>query len=431
MDVRALWGDIRVERVPSLMKLEPVRRARWPWVLVAGLAAVGVAAFVVRHDSRNEGSWVKPSIDQLRALTPPAIERAVRSAVEAPLHAMQSAGVTAHAASNPSTPQAQASPPNVTGAAPPSAAIFPAAPAQSQSTAAVPEPRRPRAKSTEGRRVAATRTSPLTAPVRFAVNAPASRSVASQRGRANPDIDPLLSDARDAESARDFSRAAQDYSQALALDPRNPAARAGLDRANAAFGASEYSQAVGSGFAALGAGRLEEARQDFEHARSIDARGSEAEIGLREVAAALKTRDEATALYRARSDLESRLQALVDDPQQLDSAAIRAEAASLMREAQVIPSSGAVIRSLASRLALLLPAYDKPVHLALVSDNLTEIQIPQIGSFGTFSRREIDLKPGRYTVIGTRTGYREVRRDVTVAPGQSIQTISVRCQVPI
>jgi hypothetical protein len=89
------------------------------------------------------------------------------------------------------------------------------------------------------------------------------------------------------------------------------------------------------------------------------------------------------------------------------------------------------MRSLAARLAILLPEYDKPVHLALVSDNATQVAIPQIGTFGTFARRDIQLKPGKYTVIGRRAGYRDVRRDVTVAPGQDVQTISVRCVEPI
>src|SRR5262249_20130653 len=38
---------------------------------------------------------------------------------------------------------------------------------------------------------------------------------------------PLLADAQNAEAARDYARAAQDYSQALALDPGNATARAG------------------------------------------------------------------------------------------------------------------------------------------------------------------------------------------------------------
>jgi len=74
---------------------------------------------------------------------------------------------------------------------------------------------------------------------------------------------------------------------------------------------------------------------------------------------------------------------------------------------------------------------DKPVHLSLVSDNATDIAIPSIGQFGTFARRDIELKPGRYTVIGTRDGYREVQREITISPGQESQTIRVSCSDPI
>ena len=74
---------------------------------------------------------------------------------------------------------------------------------------------------------------------------------------------------------------------------------------------------------------------------------------------------------------------------------------------------------------------DKPVRLSLVSDNATAISIPSIGQFGTFAKRDIELKPGRYTVIGTREGYREIQRDITIAPGQESQTISVSCSDPI
>jgi hypothetical protein len=411
--------------MPSLMKIEPFRRARWPWVFVAGIAAAVIAMFVVLYGSVRERSWVQPSAEQVRAvLAPPAVVKAVRGAVEGPLRAMRSdSPTTQNSGTSGSAPQSlpggsaagRASAAASSTTASPTTAS-PATADLPRTTVPVPAPVQPRA----------------AAAGRSASGSPASRSRgATQRGRRNPAVQSLLSDARVAESERDYSRAAQDFSQALALDPHNAAARAGLQRVNETFGASEYSQAVGSGFAALGAGRLEEARANFQRARSIDPRGSEAVLGLREVAAALKTRDAAAARYRARTDLESRLQALVNDPRQLNSAAVRADAASLIREAETMPSSGVVLRSLAARLAILLPAYDKPIHLALVSDNLTEIEIPEIGSFGTFARREIDLKPGRYTVIGTRAGYRDVRRDVTVAPGQDVQTISVRCEVPI
>jgi hypothetical protein len=84
-----------------------------------------------------------------------------------------------------------------------------------------------------------------------------------------------------------------------------------------------------------------------------------------------------------------------------------------------------------TRLEILLPEFDKPVRLALISDKATQVAIQRVGQFGSFSRREVELKPGKYTVVGTRQGYRDVRRDITVAPGDQIQTISVSCVEPI
>ena len=90
-----------------------------------------------------------------------------------------------------------------------------------------------------------------------------------------------------------------------------------------------------------------------------------------------------------------------------------------------------MLRSQTTRLELLLPEFDKPVRLSLVSDNATQVAIPSIGSFGSFAQRDIVLKPGKYTLIGTRNGYRDVRREITIAPGQESQTISISCSEPI
>jgi hypothetical protein len=110
---------------------------------------------------------------------------------------------------------------------------------------------------------------------------------------------------------------------------------------------------------------------------------------------------------------------------------VRTEAETLLKRAAVQQSVGPVLRSQIARLQILLPEFDVPVRLELVSDNATQVQIQKVGTFGTFSRREIELKPGKYTVVGTRPGFRDVRRDVTIAPGRDVQTISVSCVEPI
>ena len=133
----------------------------------------------------------------------------------------------------------------------------------------------------------------------------------------------------------------------------------------------------------------------------------------------------------ARLKLGESLQTLIDRPDRLASPEVRSAALTLLQSAQDEPSPGQVLRGQIARLSALLPEFDKPVHLSLLSDSLTEVAIPSVGAFGAFARRDIELKPGHYTVIGTRNGYRDVRRDITVSPGQSAQTVSVACSESI
>jgi hypothetical protein len=133
----------------------------------------------------------------------------------------------------------------------------------------------------------------------------------------------------------------------------------------------------------------------------------------------------------SRADLAARLQQLLDRPDRLSSAGVREDARALLETARAQSPQGPVIRSQIARLEILLPGFDKPVRLSLLSDNSTQVAISTVGSFGSFARREIELRPGRYTVLGTRNGFRDVRREITVAPGQEAQTIRVTCSEPI
>jgi len=130
----------------------------------------------------------------------------------------------------------------------------------------------------------------------------------------------------------------------------------------------------------------------------------------------------------ARIDLGDALQDTLDRPDRiLNSQQVRDRAAALLEQARAIPDPGPILASQIERLTGLLPNTGKPLHVALVSDSETQVEIPGVGSFGSFSRRDIELRPGHYTVIGTREGYRDVRRDFVVSPERENETISVRC----
>ena len=71
------------------------------------------------------------------------------------------------------------------------------------------------------------------------------------------------------------------------------------------------------------------------------------------------------------------------------------------------------------------------MRLRLESDGQTQVVIYRVGQYGTFSTRDVELLPGRYTVVGTRTGFRDVRREVLLPPGTVPAAVVVRCEEPI
>ena len=79
----------------------------------------------------------------------------------------------------------------------------------------------------------------------------------------------------------------------------------------------------------------------------------------------------------------------------------------------------------------LIAGAEKPVRVALASDNQTEVTIYRVGRLGAFEHKDMELLPGRYTVVGVRPGYRDVRRELTLLPGSAAPTLVIRCEEPI
>ncbi len=280
---------------------------------------------------------------------------------------------------------------------------------------------------------------------------------------------PTLADAENAENAKDYTKAQSLYADVLKRNPGNTAATEGIARVKRTVADNAFNAEFGAGLAALNGGRLAEARDHLEKARQMRPDSTEVAAALQRAAdtgsgrsladleqkaaslAAQERWSEALAIYdealgrdpslqfaidgRAkvapRAELGGRLQALIDRPERLAEESVRVEAERLLARAKALPSQGPVIRSQVSRLEILLPTFNQPVQLALESDNATEVAIQRVGFFGAFERREVTLKPGKYTVTGKRSGFRDVRREITVAPGEGEQTIVIRCLEPI
>ncbi len=134
---------------------------------------------------------------------------------------------------------------------------------------------------------------------------------------------------------------------------------------------------------------------------------------------------------RARAELDARLHSAIGAPDRLSDDKIWQATQSLLEYAQNTQPAGTVLTGQINELDRLLQRAQVPVRIVLESDNQTEVVIYKVGKLGAFQTRSIELKPGVYTAVGVRSGYRDVRRNFRVAPEADVQSIIIRCEDPI
>ena len=96
-----------------------------------------------------------------------------------------------------------------------------------------------------------------------------------------------------------------------------------------------------------------------------------------------------------------------------------------------MPAPGPVLSAQIERLNAQLKISAQPVPVQFESDNQTNVVIYKVGTLGVFSSRTLELRPGPYVVVGTRDGYRDVRRNIRVDPAGNMLPVVIRCEESI
>ncbi len=284
-----------------------------------------------------------------------------------------------------------------------------------------------------------------------------------------PEVLALIRTAEDQRRSGQPEAARDNYRAALEIDPDwQPAARA-LAEIGAEIASARFDRRLSEGFAALGDESYEQAVEAFTAALELRPGSQPAREGLdqaeqglkldaialaeiralaferRELwpeaieryTAALETdptlafANEGLARSRARADLDQKLVNLIDNPRLLLDDEILADARDILGEAIAIVDRGPRISGQTDRLGLLIDAATSPVSVVLQSDQLTEVTVYRVGALGTFAQKEIEVRPGTYTVVGSRAGFRDVRQTLTVLPGRPVDPLTVVCAEPI
>ncbi|MFK8030940.1 MAG: protein kinase [Gammaproteobacteria bacterium] len=259
-------------------------------------------------------------------------------------------------------------------------------------------------------------------------------------------------------SARDaFKRAAD-------LDSQWQPALAGVSRMQKRLASAAYSRHMSDGFAAMERGRFAAAQEAFEKAGRLKPGASEVTAALAQLDTAIRLKDVNRLQSRAQElerqgDLrgaEQQYQAILDQQPSSDTASAmrrvreHAEVDELLTELLAQPSrlandsvfssaqnvlervdpymSDPRISERATQLREFMQAARIPLPVELRSDGQTDILVYRVGRLGTLTNETLNLRPGEYTALGTRQGYRDVRVKFEITPGQQVSPIEVVCR---
>ena len=103
----------------------------------------------------------------------------------------------------------------------------------------------------------------------------------------------------------------------------------------------------------------------------------------------------------------------------------------LVQQARQINPAGPELKSQIRQLQVLLQQANTPVRVVLRSDMETEVIVYKVARLGRFEERELTLRPGKYTAVGTRNGYRDVREQLVVVHDAVPAPITIACVEPI
>lgn len=286
-----------------------------------------------------------------------------------------------------------------------------------------------------------------------------------QRAATLDQVNALLAQAAGQRATGDLEAAQASLQQAIALDGAHGGARSQLDEVRAQISDNAFTRVMSEGFAALQTGASDAAIAAFERAlamrpgnvqaqeaitqtrdqlavSSINAHRSAAEgfVANEQWESAVAEYEAALAIDAAlvfaidgrdyaqkRLQLDRLLLSAIEQPERLSDEAVHAQAVQVYYTGLALENPGPRLQQQLAAVEGLLARAQVPVDVQLVSDNLTEVTLYQIGVLGRFESQTLSLKPGRYVAVGTRPGYRDVRTEFEVGFDNRSTPVTVAC----
>jgi tetratricopeptide (TPR) repeat protein len=278
-----------------------------------------------------------------------------------------------------------------------------------------------------------------------------------------PQVNELLRTARNQELAGDWTATLATLRQVEDIDPQTSGLADALQRAQTGVAKERLQNLISEAFAHLDAGRHEAAQAAFRQALQFDPGNAAARGGLEQVdreaelarlerlerdagrALADERWGDAEALFAEALALDPNIQfalagrtyaterkrateqlsAILADPDRLSSQRVYDEAQRTLAAADALDPKGPGLTARIAEVRGVLRSYAEPVAVVLRSDNRTRVTVSTVGSLGVFTEKQLALRPGAYTVVGSRDGCRDVRERIVVRP--DMPPVEIRC----
>ena len=290
-----------------------------------------------------------------------------------------------------------------------------------------------------------------------------------QRTQTIEELFALLQRGSRLETHNQLAQAKNTYVEATELDPLSPEAKDALGRVEGKLLDLEFNQVIAAAFTALQNRQYADARAGFNAANKLKPNAPQVKDGLQKVATAVRNEKITNLVFEAdhfakneqwqqavnsyekilelnsnhqqaqaglqdvktKLELNNKLTTIINASDQLYRKEILLEADKALAEVVALQDPGSIIQSQADELRELVREATTPIPVILESDENTEVIVFKVARLGTFKRREMQLKPGPYTIVGTRPGYRDVRKTLVISADDTGHRLEIRCEQPI
>ena len=217
--------------------------------------------------------------------------------------------------------------------------------------------------------------------------------------------------------ANRYDQAINAFNRALAVKPNAVDAKSALTQAQNGKTQSIIQRHMQAAEQAAMQEDWQQAVNEYDQALKVDASLVEAKIER------LKA--------NTRLQLDQQLSQYIEQPKRLADQQVYSAAQKTLADARSIANPGPRLQQQTVALSEALAIARTPIRIEIVSDNKTQVTLYRVGQLGSFENHFIDLTPGEYTLVGSRAGYRDVRKEFTVEANTEQTVIQIQCREKI